>query len=344
MSRKLASIQRVVGCTPISGADRIESAQVLGWQVVVPKGAYSAGDLCIYLEIDSVPPDTDAFRFLWAKPGAPASERPGNYRLKSKRMRGALSQGCIFPTSILPDGTSLSEGLDVSDILGVVKWETPSTEVGDPYPTHILPKTDEIRIQSMPEILEELRGVECYSTVKADGSSMTVLRHDLSEDSIFQVCSRNFALHDVPGCQFWKTARAYGLHENLPMNFAVQGELVGPGIQKNRLGLDIHKFLVFSVYHITTRTYLGLDALRLFCTPLGLEMVEIDDEFIMNTDVGGMLQKSSGFYSGSGLPREGIVVRPRKPVLSQALSAYNGKESFSSFKVISNEYLLSGGD
>ena len=51
--RKLASIQKIIELKPIEGADRIELARVLGWQVVVGKGQYKPGDLVVYYEIDS---------------------------------------------------------------------------------------------------------------------------------------------------------------------------------------------------------------------------------------------------------------------------------------------------
>ena len=46
--RKLASIQQILDIRPIKGADVIEVASVLGWNVVVKKGEFSVGDKCIY--------------------------------------------------------------------------------------------------------------------------------------------------------------------------------------------------------------------------------------------------------------------------------------------------------
>ncbi len=40
--RKLVTIQRVEALKPIEGADRIELAQVLNWNVVVQKGLYNS--------------------------------------------------------------------------------------------------------------------------------------------------------------------------------------------------------------------------------------------------------------------------------------------------------------
>lgn len=44
---KLAVIAKVLELAPIEGADRIERATVLGWQVVVKKGLHKVGDLVV---------------------------------------------------------------------------------------------------------------------------------------------------------------------------------------------------------------------------------------------------------------------------------------------------------
>lgn len=93
MARSLASIQRITALNPIEGADAIEVADVLGWKVVVKKGEYQVGDLAIYLEIDSVPPDEEQYRFLWKF----AEQRPNNFRIKTIKLRGQISQGILFP-------------------------------------------------------------------------------------------------------------------------------------------------------------------------------------------------------------------------------------------------------
>lgn len=59
MERKLASIQKVIGLAPIDGADSIEIAFVLGWQVVVRKGDFSVGDCVVFYEIDAFLPAED---------------------------------------------------------------------------------------------------------------------------------------------------------------------------------------------------------------------------------------------------------------------------------------------
>ena len=78
--RKLASIQKILAIAPIEGADAIERATVLGWQLVIKKNEYNVGDLIVYCEIDCLMPDRPEFEFL----------RPRRMRIKTARLRGQI--------------------------------------------------------------------------------------------------------------------------------------------------------------------------------------------------------------------------------------------------------------
>ena len=147
--RKLASIQHIKNLEPIEGADAIEKATVLGWQVVVKKGEYKVGDLTVYIEIDSLLPETSDFEFM----------RKNKFRVRTIRLRGQVSQGICFQPSILPPDFILDEDADCTEALGIVKYEPP-------VPAHLagiakgrfpgfIPKTDETRVQVLQEVLEK---------------------------------------------------------------------------------------------------------------------------------------------------------------------------------------------
>lgn len=87
----LASIQKIIDIKPIENADAIEKAYVLGWQVVVKKGEFKVGDLVVYIQIDTIVPDKPEFAFL-------AKDK---FRIRTKKFRGALSQGLCLPLTIL---------------------------------------------------------------------------------------------------------------------------------------------------------------------------------------------------------------------------------------------------
>jgi RNA ligase (TIGR02306 family) len=342
--RKLASIQKVIAVEPIEGADKIEKITVLGWQLVAKRGEFAVGDLCIYFELDSVMPDTQEFCWLWSKPGE-VLPRPANFRLRSKRMRGVLSQGLALPVSILPGSASAVEGEDVTAVLGVSKWEpaicSSAREIDGVFPTHLVQKTDELRVQSIPEILDELRGVDCYAAVKMDGQSLTFVKAPGSD--ALAVCSRNYALKDLPDSPHWQIARRLGIDSTLPAGFAIQGEFCGPGIQANRLGLKDKAFYAFQVFDISRQTYLDYADFLAFCSSRGIPTVPIEWVAPLDMDLPSLLSAADGAYE-SGHPREGLVIRPTSERCSKVITEYCGSNARASFKVISNAYLLKIGE
>ena len=179
MSRKLASIQKISAIEPIEGADRIELAHVLGWQCVVNKGEFKPMDLGVYFEIDSFLPIRPEFEFLRASSYKRTELMGEGFKLRTQKFRGQLSQGLLLPLNRfleIPDGADA--GMDVTDILGVRKWEieekitTGGTVIGTlPYD---IPHTDETRIQAEPELIGAFAGLEYYISTKMDGSSHSV--------------------------------------------------------------------------------------------------------------------------------------------------------------------------
>ncbi len=123
--RKMATIRKIDDIQPIEGADRIHAIKIGGWTVVAQKEMnYKVGDLVVYCEIDSFIANTIA-PFL-----TPEGKEPREYngikgeRLKTKKLKGVISQGLLLPLSTLEHVDSeLMEGLDVSAPLGIVKWE-----------------------------------------------------------------------------------------------------------------------------------------------------------------------------------------------------------------------------
>jgi len=164
IKRKLATIEKILDIQPIKNADKIEVATVRGWKVVVKKNEFKVGDWCIYIEIDSVLPPKPEFEFL----------ANSKYRIKTRKMRNQISQGIVFPLSILPHKMPfLSEGTDVTDILQITKYEPPipaqlSGISKGSFPSHSV-KTDEERIQNLVENYEELKKETYIETEKLDG-------------------------------------------------------------------------------------------------------------------------------------------------------------------------------
>lgn len=110
--RKLATIRTISDIRPIPGADRIEVAQVDGWECVVQKGEFQIGQLIVYVEVDSIMPERPEFEFL----------RDRKFRVRTIKLRKQVSQGLVLPMSILPPG-KYAQDMDVTEVLGIKKYD-----------------------------------------------------------------------------------------------------------------------------------------------------------------------------------------------------------------------------
>jgi len=381
MTRKLASIQQVAEVKPIDGADRIEQITVLGWSLVAKKSEFKPGDLSVFFEIDSILPEDKP----WAE-----FMRDRKFRVKTVKMRGCLSQGLALPLDILPPNFDmcvdvLKPGLDVTEVLGVRKYEPPETGgvngyvYGAPMPLFV-PRTDEVRLQSAPALLEEIKQYDFYWTVKLDGFSATYIRTDrdyaLWRRGDLIVCNRKVATREDPDDEgaFWPMARKYDLANKLPIGFAVQGEIMGPKVAGNKLNLEEHDLFIFSVYDLNESRFLDLHEFLAFCRDHSLKTVPMGEIYAIksgenqlsscpSTIVGlyndfgiathfrvaepitanWFLELAKGNYAGTNNRREGIVVRPVCNVDSPTLAGLVNMTTESprlTFKVINNDYLL----
>ncbi len=324
--RKLASIQRIKALEAIENADTILKATVLGWQLVVKKGEFQVGDLCVYCEIDCLMPDRPEFEFLKAR----------GMRVRTIRLRGQISQGICFPLDILPEGTDIEEDLDVTALLGITKYEAPipaslSGVAKGKFPSFI-PKTDETRIQVLEDLLEKYEGKSFYIAEKLDGSSVTYYLRD----GEFGVCSRNLELIETEDNTLWKVARALKIEEKLRElggNYAIQGELIGESIQSNKYKLRGQHIRFFNVFNIDTYKYLNMADFLATIEKMGLETVPIlDTNFKLIKDIPSLVALSIGHSQLYKVQREGLVLRP--------LEEGYDRDGRLSFKVINPKFLL----
>lgn len=336
MTRKMATIRRIDAINPIPGADAIEVATVGGWKVVVKKGEYQVNDLAVYCEIDSFIPTTIA-SFL-TKPGHTPKVYEGveGERLRTVKLRRQLSQGLLLPLTVVSDnGHTIYrvEGLDVSEVLGIVKYEPPVPAqlaglVRGNFPSQI-PKTDQERVQNLGrEIIEAAAGnLHFEITEKLEGSSMTCYLID----GVFGVCSRNLDLKRDEANSFWKTAIDLDIEAKMrdcgEGDWAIQGELVGNGVQGNIYKMGGLNFYVYDVYNIQAGDYLRPVYRRALIERMGLNHVPVIEtkvrvatmeQIIAEADDKSVLNRQQD--------REGIV--------------YKQVDGGMTFKAISNKYLL----
>jgi RNA ligase (TIGR02306 family) len=334
--RKLASIQTIKSVRPIEGADAIECVGVLGWECVSKVGEFGEGDLCVYFEIDSLLPEEARYEFLRR-----SSYKPdlGRFRLKTVRMRGQLSQGLALPLALFPEADGLPVGHDLTEALGVEKYDPPipAQITGDARSfSWPIDKTDEVRVQQDDEygFLGRLSGTPYYISLKLDGTSCSFIVDP--RDGDFHACGRNYSYRRNPDHSFWQVAERHAIEDALRRlggEIAVQGEVVGPGIQKNPLGLKRAEFHAFNVVHVPSRRRLPLDESLSVAEEIGVPFVPIlerGDSF--SYSMAEVLEKARGKYrdhfplARESQEREGIVVRS----LCGSVS----------FKAINNDFLL----
>ncbi len=274
IQRKLVTVRTIDAVNPILGADAIEVATIGGWNVVVKKNEVKVGDKVAYFEIDSFLPDGNtAWQFLVDKQGREFEGQRG-HRLRTVKLRGQISQGFVVPLNALPQITDPQEGVDYAELLGVKKWEAPlpaelAGQVEGLFPS-FLRKTDQERCQNLVnEIFTDNSSSHYEVTLKLDGSSCTIF-HNSGE---FGVCSRNYQLkinNANKDNTFIRIAHDTCLNVDLPKmgNFAVQGELMGPGINGNREQLKHHQLYIFDVFNIDEQRYLTPKEREQFCNQL----------------------------------------------------------------------------
>lgn len=369
--RNLASIQKIGHLEPIPNADAIEKATVLGWELVVKKGEFRIGDLCVYCEIDSILPEKPEFEFL----------RERKFRVRTIRLRGQISQGICFPITILPKDAPVEEGADVTELLGIRKYE-PQDELKMckqvnklDYPKWIpewlrktlhrfyfirayfrkrsheksfpslIPKTDETRVQVLQPLLYKYAGSMCYYTEKLDGSSITIYQIN----GKFGVCSRNIDLHRDKNNKYWEAVIEHDLERKFKtffgkMDVAMQGELIGEGIQGNKYKLKGRDIYFFNIYYIRSGRYGNLNELQIACASLNEKMVPLlSDNYILQSSVPELVELSKGKSMIAETLREGIVIRPLEEIVDCDLHC-NLVRNRVSFKSVNPEFLLKYGE
>ena len=342
MERKLASIRRIADLSPIEGADKIELATVDGWKVVVAKDVgHKVGNLVVYCEIDSFLPIKDEFEFLRKSSYKKMVDGTEGFRLKTIKLRGQVSQGLILPINVLPitqfaSGHNLPEGMDVTEMLGIVKYEPPipaelAGKVKGMFPS-FLHKTDEERVQNLTSEYEEWKiqsKHQFYVTEKLDGSSATFYVND----GVFGVCSRNLELLETEGNTFWKVARELDLENKMKstgLNICFQGELIGEGIQGNPYKIKGQTVKFYTGFDIDKQIRISFVNFVVMLQEMDLGYVPVLNQgfgFQLPETVGDMLNYAEGKSAlNSDTEREGVVVRSMDGTIS--------------FKAISNKFLI----
>lgn len=375
--RKLATIRRIDDIQPIKNADSIEVATVGGWKSVIKKGEFKIGQTVIYCEIDSLLPIRDEFEFLRGSSYIKLEDGTEGFRIKTMKLRKQLSQGLIIPLthlakaghefgliSVVPStdiihiddfttyslkasapiyNISLKRGLDVSDLLGIIKYEKPIPKnlenkiLG--YLSNRIKRTSEERIQNLSDDYDKLKKYTYYESEKLDGESFSAFlidgRFGIGTRELDLIVPEEYS-DNLP--KHLRYALKHKLKEKVlafgSSNIVFQGELIGPGIIKNKYDLEELELRLFNVFDIDTHSYFNKEKLGDFCDTIEVEMAPVVSDGIKLPETIDDLLK---YVEGKSLlnnktEREGSV-----------FVAVDSDE-YISFKVISNKYLLKGGE
>lgn len=246
-------------------------------------------------------------------------------------------------------------GADVTAILHVEHYDEIKEQLqpamGNPisadakgkFPSDYVPKTDEERIQNLGDWFETRKGRRWQVTCKHDGTSCTMAYSTIIDSENPEVvCSRNLRLKPPAETDkisvYWQMAEKYGvmdklktLSESKGVEYALQGEIVGPGIQKCRNKESEHVFHVFRIYDITHQIWVNPNETVELCKSLEIPHVEIIKSDFKFFDEITTMDDALKFAEGKteeGNEREGVVCKTVDDL------------PFASFKVVSNKYLM----
>lgn len=336
--RKMASVQTVQEIKSIEGADKICAYRINGWWVVDQVGKYVVGDLVVYCEVDSWIPHVTA-PFLTKNKIRAYNNVEGN-RLKTIRLKGQLSQGLLLPVSMLPMDFVVQVDADASEALGIQKWEPEipaqlRAQIAGAFPSKIQ-KTDQERVQNIRNLAEYLQDY-WEVTEKLHGTSCTFFYDSEDVGNEFHVCSRNIDLKFDENNTYWQMAIKYDVEKKLAeycegerlKHVAVQGEIIGPGINGNQYGLIEPDFFAFTLIENGEKVAPAVrrDVVR---EVLDLNHVPVITRFnghIGDHTVESLLELAEGKSCLNDSAREGLV-----------FNSLNDPQK--SFKVVSNTWLL----
>lgn len=346
----LASIQYLTYSRPIPKRDFIVLAQVLGFTVVVKKSEFFPNEdaqrqaqLCVFFEPDAVVDKTNANLAFLAKT---------DWRVTTAKIcEKTYSQGLAMPLSLLKDygidPAQVREGQDVTQQLNVVKfvstdesaqYQLPPSSTDEPlarcsFPSFV-PRTDEINGQSMPSLVNQLvqNEIKVVITEKVDGCSATFWPRGMA--------SRNYTLlseTDPSMAHYFEIQTQYAVSEKLATlfpNYAVQGEIYGPKINRNHLGMSKVDFAIFNVYDMVHQFYVDWKEVERVASQLNIPTVRtlFRDKSLRECgfdSIEALIAYADKHTYANGKPAEGIVVKTDRDVPSM------GRVSF---KVIAPGY------
>lgn len=311
---KLASIELISEIHPHPNADKLELAKVLGYTCIIEKSRYKAGDAVVLIQPDTVLPDEP-----WAEMFKKRSSR-----VRAMKLRGVWSFGIVMPISTWFTNNIPVVGDEVSDLIGVTKYEAPQPQQLDAK--GILPfsirKTDEERYQN---ILDLPFGETVDVTLKVDGQSATFYCYKNRQTGEWHtgICSRSLELKPECSNNYTRINAKYDILSKLlnycsfrDVSLALRGEIYGNGIQghaanpHSKLPLD---FAAFSVYNFDTFQYENVGSehyVYKVCSKIKIPTVDIVETATLTPEL--IKKYAEEMTEINGRSFEGVVIKHSK--------------------------------
>jgi RNA ligase (TIGR02306 family) len=320
MSTFKVEVVRIDNIFPHPNADRLDICKVKGWQCVSGKGDFNIGQLAVYIPIDSVLPEELVKNLNLT-----------NYkkRLRSIKLRGMLSQGLLIS---LPSD-NLAEGEDVSNILGITKYEEPiPTQMAGvqlPNEPRFVRYTDIENYKNYLDTFE--KGESIVVTEKIHGTNFRAAKID---GKLF-VGSHRLNLKESDTNLYWRAAKQLNLAEKLLEGEQLFGEIYGKGIQDLAYGKKPGEIHVAVFDLMKDNKYVDYTDFLKIATERNFEVVPALACTEWSDDIKLLAQGNSTICSNQ--IKEGVVIRPLTEGFSEKLQ---GRKII---KIINDDYLLKEG-
>jgi RNA ligase (TIGR02306 family) len=221
-----------------------------------------------------------------------------------------------------PDGNAIPiiENEDVTEILGIIQFVPPDPAImggdqkGDLENVGVL-ISDEERLENLSGKYSILRQFRYYKTEKLEGTSFTAYL----KNGVFGVCGRTIEFkipeENTPLEKlnvYWKIARKFDIENKLRKliserdpglsnNIALQGELIGEGIQSNIYKLKGQVVYFYNAFIIEEQTYMEYELFIKMIKDLDLLIVPIlDMDFELPENLQELLLEVDKFHTTIG--------------------------------------------
>ena len=351
MNRQLVNVVTVSAISEIPKSDFLVllSFKECGWQCVTTKDSVRVGDTGLYFEVDSfLPVDNPAFEFMKKNGIKTLYTGEVGMRVRTVKLRGQVSQGLFLGwdkfLNIDKDEAISGDLGDLSLLLNVIKYEVEpeisltGDKIGE-YPGHT-PRSYQARIQNEPEFFTRYIDVEFERTLKLEGTSTSFIYNN---GEVFPA-SHNTVYRKNDKFSPWKYIVEQGIDKamvELGLNVSIQGEFMGPKINKNIENFKEFKFFTYNIFKIDESQWMSRSERKEYiwkinqllsdgCELLHVPTLEASVKiFSAVKDLDELLKLADG-PSINAKRREGDVYKSLKPIDGQYVQ----------FKVISNAYLL----